>query len=111
MKVLKVKPNKLPKVIEIDDELETLQGEVGGYIEAVYPFRDNTTLICNEEGKIIGLPCNRALYDDGKMIDVICGDFLIAGLDDDGFASLSDEQIETYTEMFGADSFFKGFPR
>ena len=37
---------------------------VGGDIQAVYPYEDPVALICNEEGKLMGLPLNRALFDD-----------------------------------------------
>lgn len=105
MKVLKVKPNEVPYAIEIDDELETLQNEVGGYIECVYPFEDDVAIVCNEEGKITGLPLNRALRsDDGAVVDVLCGDFLIVGLTEDGFGSLSNEQIKTYTKLYTEDT-------
>ena len=41
-------------------------------IEVVYPFEDNVGLIVNEEGKINGLPLNRALRDEkGEIYDVI----------------------------------------
>ncbi len=40
---------------------ETLQAAVGGDIQAVYPYEDPVALICNEEGKLMGLPLNRAL--------------------------------------------------
>lgn len=105
MKVLKVKPFENPAVIEIDDELETLQNEVGGYIECVYPFEDDVAIICNEEGKITGLPFNRVLRsNDGTIVDVLCGDFLVVGLTEDGFDSLTDERIKTYTKIYGKDS-------
>lgn len=105
MKVLKVTPCQYPYVIEIDDELETLQREVGGYIEAIYPFADDVAIVCNEEGKITGLPLNRALRsDDGAVVDVLCGNFLIVGLTEDGFGSLSDEQIKTYTKLYTEDT-------
>ena len=45
---------------EIDSDLESLQHEVGGYIEAMYPDEDPVALVCNEEGKLEGLPLNRA---------------------------------------------------
>lgn len=47
MKVLKVEPLKAPYVKEIDDSLESLQHEVGGWIETVYPFEDEAVIVCN----------------------------------------------------------------
>ena len=57
--VLIVEPGKEPYVKEIDSGLESLQHEVGGYIEAVYPYEDPVALVCNEEGKLEGLPLNQ----------------------------------------------------
>ena len=50
MKVLRIQPKKYREVIEIDGSLESLQKEVAGPIQAVYPWDDPVALICNEEG-------------------------------------------------------------
>ena len=95
LKMIKVEKNEI-RVIEIEDKLENLQKEVGGYIECVDIF-DHLTLICNEEGKILQLPINLILSDRGKYIDAIAGDFLICGDDHKGnFISLTDNEIETF---------------
>ena len=63
---------------EIDSGLESLQHEVGGYIEAIYPYEEPVALVCNEEGKLEGLPLNRALRDeDGDIYDVVAGTFMV----------------------------------
>ena len=101
IKVVLVEPNEKAKVTEIENTLENLQKIVGGYIECVYPFEDNVGIICNEEGKLIGLEPNRVLRDDnGKAVDIIFGTFIITGLTEDDFGSLTDEQAEYYLEMF-----------
>ena len=66
--VLIVEPGKEPYVKEIASGLESLQHEVGGYIEAIYPYEDPVALVCNEEGKLEGLPLNRALRDKDSDI-------------------------------------------
>ena len=110
MKVLMVEPEKEPYVKEINSDLSSLQKEVGGYIEAVYPFEDPVAIICNEEGKIEGLPLNRALRDeDGHVYDIIAGTFLIAGLSEDNFCSLDDEQIEKFSAMYKSPELFMRF--
>ena len=63
MNVLLVQPESYPKAVTIGSDLESLQAAVGGSIEVVYPFEDSVGLIMNEEGKIEGLPLNRALRD------------------------------------------------
>ena len=101
IKVVMVEPGKKAKVAEIDNSLESLQGAVGGWIEAFYPWSDNVCLVCNEEGKFNGMRPNRALRDDGgEIYDVIFGTFLVAGCGEEDFDSLTDEQVERYAKMF-----------
>ncbi len=110
MKVLVVEPEKEPYVKEIGSGLSSLQKEVGGYIEAVYPFEDPVAIICNEEGKLEGLPLNRALRDEGGHVyDIITGTFLIAGLSEDKFCSLDDAQVEKYSALYKSPELFMRF--
>lgn len=106
MKVLLVKPEMHPQLVEIENELEVLQKTVGGSIEAVYPFEDEVCLICNDEGKLLNLQMNRALYDNGSVYDVIAGNFLVVGAGIDNFCSLTDEQIERYEKRFHQPEMF-----
>lgn len=90
MNVLVVEPMKKPYMKDIDSSLHSLQREVGGYIEAIYPYEDMVGLVCNEEGKMEGLPLNRAICSkNGEMFDIIAGTFLIVGLSEDNFSELS----------------------
>ena len=99
--VLVVEPMKEPYVKEINPGLYSLQAEVGGNIEAIYPYSDPVALVCNDEGKLIGLDLNRGLWDEnGKIYDIIAGTFLVIGLGEEDFASLSPELIQKYTEQF-----------
>lgn len=102
MKVLLVEPLKAPRVIDLDGSLTGMQKTVGGYIQAVYPFSDMVAIICNDEGKINRLPLNRALRteDTNELYDIICGTFLICGIQGDGFTDLTDNQIAKYTEVY-----------
>lgn len=101
MKVLMVEPGKMPCETEIDSGLEALQNAVGGDIQAVYPYEDPVAIVCNEEGKIMGMPLNRALSDeDGNIYDIIAGNFLIVGLGEESFSDLSPDLLEKYSEQF-----------
>ena len=101
MRVLVVEPGNRPYVKEIGSGLKSLQAEVGGLIEAVYPFDDPIAIVCNEEGKLNGLPLNRALRDeDGGIYDVVAGTFIVVGLTDDDFGSVSDEMLKKYRKVF-----------
>ena len=101
MTVLVVEPLKEPYTKEISAGLSALQAEVSGSIQAVYPYDDPVAVICNEEGKLDGLPLNRALRDeDGELYDVVAGTFLVVGLSEENFSSLSPELTEKYTAQF-----------
>ena len=100
MKVLVVEPQKPCRVQEIDG-LAAMQQIVGGDIEAVYPFQDSAALVCNAEGKLLGLPMNRPLLDEDRLpYDIICGTFFIAGLGQEDFVSLTNEQIQRYKSLY-----------
>ena len=101
MTVLVVEPMKEPYVKEIDPGLHALQAEVGGDIGATYPFSDPVALVCNDEGKLIGLDLNRGLRDEnGEIYDIMAGTFLVVGLGEEDFTSLSPELAQKYTEHF-----------
>lgn len=107
MNVVLVEPNKEARIVKIDNTLKAMQGTVGGYIEAVYPYDDNVAIVCNEEGKIAGLPLNRALKDaDGKVYDVIAGTFFISGLTEYNFGSLTEEQTDFFLAKFKQPEMF-----
>lgn len=102
MKVLIVEPGQYPREAEIDNRLDTLQGIVGGLIETLYPWEDRVVLICNDEGKLMGLPLNRSLED----YDILAGAFLICGVSETDFSDLSDEQIKHYAAKFHSPELF-----
>ena len=109
MQVIVVEPKKKPMVQDIGSELASMQKIVGGSIEAVYPFADPVALICNEEGKLLGLPLNRALRDDeGNVYDIISGTFFLCAAppDSNHFAGLTDQQVKTYMEWFAMPEMF-----
>lgn len=72
--VLLVQPGKYPKMVEIEPTLESMQHVVGGDIEEYMPFEDEVALICNEEGKITGLPLNRAVYAEPQEVEMSYGE-------------------------------------
>ena len=101
IKVLVVEPMKPCWVEAIDHSLEAMQAIVGGYIEEVTPFNDPVAIVCNEEGKLQGLPFNRPLVDrSGAPYDILCGTFFIAGVQGEHFVSLTEEQIGRYKNLY-----------
>lgn len=101
MNVLLVKPNMYPQPVEIGCELEDLQNAVGGEIEATYPFNEPVALLMDGYGKLSGKDLNRALRDEnGEMYDIVAGDFLIVGLGEEDFCSLSPDLMRQFEEYF-----------
>ena len=99
LSVLQIAPGQHPKPIEIDNDLKALQQAVGGSIGASYPFA--VAIVYNDDGKLMGLPLNRALRDEsGEAYDVVAGTFLVVGLGEEDFASLSPELTQKYEELF-----------
>lgn len=101
MKVVLLEPGKIAKITEIDGSLEGMQKVVGGYIEAFYPFEEEVCMVCNEEGKLIGMSLNRSIKDeDGKIFEIIAGPCFICDCSGENFGSLSEEQAGRYKEKF-----------
>ena len=105
--VLYIAVGEPPKVVYIKSELEDMQRLVGGYIEEYMPFDDRVAIICNDEGKMSGLPLNRAIYDmsddrRGAMMDIIAGNFFLvnAPYESEHFKSLTPAMIKKYTNRF-----------
>ena len=99
--VLMVEPGKHPKVTKIKDDLDSLQKAVSigadyqGLIEFV-SLGNGDCIMCNEEGKLIGLDGNRRLGND-----ILVGVFYIMSENEDGeLLSLTDAKIKRYTELF-----------
>ena len=98
---LMVEPNEHPKVVQLGTDLDSLQKAVSigadyqGLIELI-SLDPRAVLLCNEEGKLIGLPGNRRIG-----CDVIAGVFYIVGQNNHGdLVSLAPELIETCKAQF-----------
>ena len=88
MKILLVEPGKHPRVEDIPHTLEKMQETVGGYIQAVCPWRDPVALVCDEEGLLKNLAFNR-----------VVGTFFLCGISDEDFADLSEEFVQKYSTL------------
>ena len=97
-RILFLEPHRKPYLAEVVDELPCLQKAVGGLIELTYPFdgEDNAIICGNEEAKLEGLEGNRRIYGS-----VYAGNIFLVGDDGEGgLTSLTDEQVQKYSEMF-----------
>ena len=105
--VLVVAPGEKPSVVTIPAGLDSLYNQVGEPIQAIYPFEEPVSIVCNDNGKINGMQLNRALRDDENSIyDIVSGTFLVVGLGEEDFCSLTPEQIEKYSEHFAEPEMF-----
>lgn len=107
MTVLVVEPLKEPYVKQIAPGYRSMQAEVDGTFQAIYPYDAPVALVCNDEGKLLGMDLNRGLRDDtGSLYDIVAGTFLVVGLGEEDFASLTPELIQKYTEQFRTPELF-----
>ena len=87
VKVVMCPADRAPYVTNISNTLENFQQIVGGYIEAV-PFAAHTVIICNEEGRLQGLPENKSVPRSG-----IVGDCFLVDTAGEEFADLTDVEL------------------
>ena len=92
MRAYKIEVGKDIELVEIDKSLKTLRNFVGGYIEAV-AMAPNTFMICNEDGKDMGLKPNFAIINEnGHILDVVAGNVLFVGFNGaEDFDDVTDE--------------------
>ena len=93
--VLVVEPEKKPYAKEISSGLSSLQHEVGGYIQAVYPWDDPVALVCDEEGLLKQYAFNRLVAPEVAIF----GTCFICGLGEEDFADLPEAMIEKYAAL------------
>ena len=97
MRILFKAPGEAPHTMIIPHELDVMQQLVGGYIETV-PLGEDIVIICNEEGKIKGLPAN--FYVEA-IDDIIVGNafFCKAGVED--FTDISENDAKWICKRLG----------
>ena len=101
MKVVMLRPKEKACVVEIDDNLASYQKVVGGYIEVVAPYSDGVVFVCNEEGKLKGLPLNRAIRDeDGNVLDIIAGTAFLCDGSGEELKELEEHQMKILLAQF-----------
>ena len=98
IRVIRKRPGCLPELIQVENTLEALRQEVGGYIETV-TFAQDVCIICNEEGRLLGLPYNVTFLGVDFM-----GTILIVGVDGEEFSDLPAAYWGTLLSRFGGDA-------
>ena len=98
--IIKRPDEKYGHVTNISPTLHNLQKTVGGNIEAVTILGDKgLVMICNEEGKLLGLEKN-FIMGTPPFHDVIVGTVILCGVDGEGFG---DVPIDLGTWKFMVD--------
>lgn len=92
MKIVVKKVGQIGEIVEVENTVETFSNIVGGYFET-FPLTSDMLVICNEEGKWMGLAPNVEIAV-GQHTELIVGDFAIVKHGEDDFESLDDEQID-----------------
>ena len=82
IKVIVKRPDEEGHVTWISGSLENLQRTVEGYIETV-TLSSDCVIICNEEGRLLGLPHNCRICG----VDFV-GTIIVAGVRGEDFASI-----------------------
>ena len=95
--IVKRPDEKYGHVTHISASLENLQKTVGGYIETV-GLTESDVIICNEEGKLLGLEKNLRMYGDTAYSDTLVGTIIVVGTEGDDFADLKID-FETWKKL------------
>lgn len=100
IKVMVKKVGENPEVVYIENDFREMQKLVGGYMERVpfwpQPISRNVDLMCNEEGKMIGLEPNFAIPGD-----VIMGDVFFSRHEGEDTVSLTDQDVQDILSVYG----------
>ena len=94
-------PGKKPRHVYIENSLKNLQTTVGGYIETV-TLSEDAVIICNEEGRLRGLPYCCTICG----VDFV-GTVVIAGVKDEEFSDLPGDFKSwklTFSSLFKEDA-------
>lgn len=104
-KILVIKPNKEPEVVDVCDIYNAAAEFVGGYVESDSFYPDAITVLSDEDGKRKGKPLNRMVLMDGKPTgDYFVGNMCVAGIKGSEFCGLEDGLIEKYKKLFSLAS-------
>ena len=83
---------------QIENTLKAHQQYVGGLIQAV-SLTQEIIVVCNDEGKLLELPPNRAWVDSSGVIDTFVGNILCVRHSGDEFASIHPEDVDVIESL------------
>ena len=95
MRVIYKAPGLPAEIRDVPSTREALQAPVGGHTEAV-PVATDAAIICNEEGRLIGLEPNCTLLGLHFV-----GPIVVAGVAGEEFTDLPEVGVKVFLDMFG----------
>lgn len=106
LNVVRAKVGQDIEVTKIPHTLESIQEQIGGWMETVR-IADDLLLVINEEGLLMDLPVNfvTCVIDRGtvQVVHEIHGDVFFVGVLGEDFHSLDKEQVQRVKKMFRQD--------
>ncbi len=96
IQVLLVRSNELPELVTIGNDLEPMQGLIGGVITTFDTGVEGTIGVAHDEAVLLQMPPNRYIPSTGALI---FGPLFIAG-DGSNLHSLSETQLENALDAF-----------
>ena len=83
---------------EIENTLDAMQEFVDGDIEVIN-ITDKILLVCNEEGKMRGLPPSAFIIRNQEAQDIIVGKFFLCREDGEDMVSIQETDIEDFKRI------------
>lgn len=93
MRAMRKRPGEAWEAIEVDNELRSIQQEVGGYLES-FTFAEDACVLCDEEGRMKGKQHNISVCGVPFV-----GTILVVGVDGENFTDLTERQEEALRSM------------
>ena len=83
---------------EIENTLRAKQDFVGGTIQCLH-LTNEIDMVCNDDGKLMGLPLNRVWFYESQPIDVVMGNILCVRHEGDEFTSIREDDEPVILEQ------------
>lgn len=101
LRMLMIQPHRTPIVTFVREDIDDLQRAVSDHgedsrIQYTYPFDDDCMVLGNDDAKCIGMEGNRRFGDSIYAGPI----FITRDNHNSGLCSLTDEQVQKYSEMF-----------
>ena len=101
LRMLMIQPHRTPIVTFVREDIDDLQRAVSDHgedsrIQYTYPFDDDCMVLGNDDAKCIGMEGNRRFGESIYAGPI----FITRDNHNSGLCSLTDEQVQKYSEMF-----------